>query len=159
MTNIQLGNNRNLHDKTYVGNIALAILLASDKLHTPSGSSEVAGQCFFITNNDPRPFWDFMRALWSGFDEIFPDPPRVQKRQVVFPRIFVFFLAYVMAVVGWLKNQKEQTLTPYTVTFTTATMCFSSEKAKKVLGYVPEVGVDEGIRKTMEVSCFNFVSI
>ncbi|KAE9409553.1 hypothetical protein BT96DRAFT_984615 [Gymnopus androsaceus JB14] len=102
-----------------------------------TNSIEVAGQSLFITNNDPRPFWDFMRALWSGFDRIFPDHPRILKRQVVIPRMFTFFLAYVMATVGWLKNQQEQTLMPYTVTFATATMYFSSEKAKKTLGYAP----------------------
>jgi hypothetical protein len=162
MTNVQLGNNKNLFDKTYVGNIAQAILLASDKLHDASNANKVAGQVFFITNNDPRPFWDFMRALWSGFDGIFPDRPKNQKRQVVIPRAFALLLAYVMKFVGWITNKKEQTLTPYTVTFATATMYFSSAKAKRVLGYEPEVGVDEGIRKTLEVNrsvCLHVVPV
>ncbi|KAF8066699.1 3-beta hydroxysteroid dehydrogenase/isomerase family-domain-containing protein [Lyophyllum atratum] len=147
MTNVQLGNNKNLFDKTYVSNITLAIALAADKLHV---SDEVAGQVFFISNNDPWPFWDFMRALWAGFDAIFPDHPKTQKRPVVIPRAFAMLLAYIMKFVGWLKGSKEQTLTPYTVTFATATMYFDSAKAKKVLGYEPEVGVREGIQKTME---------
>lgn len=152
MTNIQLGNNKNLFDKTYVGNIALAILLASNKLHDPLSLNEVSGQVFFITNNDPRPFWDFMRALWDGFDRIFPDHPKNQKRCVVIPRVFALLLAYVLKFVGWVTNNKEQTLMPYTVTFTTATMYFNSAKAKRVLGYEPKVGVEEGIQKTLEVS-------
>ncbi|GLB35206.1 putative C-3 sterol dehydrogenase [Lyophyllum shimeji] len=147
MTHVQLGNNKNLFDKTYVSNITLAIVLAADKLHISDG---IAGQVFFVSNNDPWPFWDFMRALWTGFDAIFPDHPKNEKKPVVIPRAFAMLLAYIMQFVGWLKGSKEQTLTPYTVTFATATMYFNSAKAKRLLGYEPEVGVREGIQRTLE---------
>lgn len=34
---------------------------------------QVCGQAFFITNGEPIPFWDFMRAIWHRLDTIFPD--------------------------------------------------------------------------------------
>ncbi|KAJ7690078.1 hypothetical protein B0H17DRAFT_1134564 [Mycena rosella] len=132
---VQLGNSKNLCDKTYVGNVAHAILLASDKLSDPAAVDQVAGQIFFITNNDPRPFWDFMRSLWAGFDAIFPDRATKKRSPVVIPRSLALVLAYP--------------LTPYTVTFATATMYFSSAKAARVLGYAPQVSVDEDIERTM----------
>jgi sterol-4alpha-carboxylate 3-dehydrogenase (decarboxylating) len=150
-THVQLGNNKNLTDKTYVGNVAHAILLALDKLSDPSDADQVAGQTFFITNNDPRFFWDFMRSLWAGFDTIFPDRAREQRSPVVIPRVFALVLAYVMQLVAWLKGDKSQLLTPYTVSFATATMYFNSAKAARVLGYEPQVSVDEGIKRTMAV--------
>ncbi|KAJ7116548.1 hypothetical protein C8R44DRAFT_854921 [Mycena epipterygia] len=151
MTHVQLGNNQNLCDKTYVGNVAHAILLASNRLSNPAVSDQVSGQIFFITKNDPRPFWDFMRSLWTEFDAIFPDRRQnaPAKKTVVLPRAFAFLLAYVMQLMTWLKGDKGQTFTPYTVTFATATMYFSSEKATRALGYEPQVGVDEGIERTM----------
>ncbi|KAJ7490124.1 3-beta hydroxysteroid dehydrogenase/isomerase family-domain-containing protein [Mycena galericulata] len=149
MTHVQLGNNTNLCDKTYVGNVALALILASDKLYDPSLTDQVAGEVFFINNNDPRPFWSFMRSLWTGFDEIFPDHPPNRKKPFVIPRTFALLLAYVMKFIGWIKGKPEQTLTPYTVKFATAAMYFTGVKAQRVLGYEPEVGVDEGIKKTM----------
>ncbi|KAJ7846938.1 3-beta hydroxysteroid dehydrogenase/isomerase family-domain-containing protein [Mycena leptocephala] len=149
MTHVQMGNNKNLSDKTYVGNVALALVLASDKLGDASLADQVGGEVFFINNNDPRHFWSFMRSVWAGFDEIFPEHPKNQKKPFVIPRTFALLLAYVMKFLGWIKGKPEQTLTPYTVKFTTAVMYFNTEKAKRLLGYEPEVGVDDGIKKTM----------
>jgi sterol-4alpha-carboxylate 3-dehydrogenase (decarboxylating) len=158
MTHVQMGNNKNLSDKTYVGNVALALVLASDKLGDASLADQVGGEVFFINNNDPRHFWSFMRSVWAGFDEIFPEHPKNQKKPFVIPRTFALLLAYVMKFLGWIKGKPEQTLTPYTVKFTTAVMYFNTEKAKRLLGYEPEVGVDDGIKKTMAV-CIYLTSV
>jgi len=153
-THVQLGNNKNLFDKTYVGNVAHSIILAADKLSDPDPavSAQVVGNTFFITNDDPRPFWDFMRALWAGFDAVLPDrkPAAPKKKPVVIPRPLAMLMAYISQFVAWLRGDKDQPLTPYTVTFATATMYFSSAKARRVLGYEPQVGVEEGIERTMK---------
>ncbi|KAJ7131703.1 3-beta hydroxysteroid dehydrogenase/isomerase family-domain-containing protein [Mycena crocata] len=150
-THVQLGTNNNICDRTYVGNIAHAILLASDKLSDPTSAASVAGQAFYITNNDPRRFWDFMRSLWAGFDAAFPD--RIQtapkKKTVVIPRGLAMLMAYAMQFLAWIRGNKDNTFTPYTVTFATASFSFSSAKAQRVLGYAPLVSVDEGISRTI----------
>ncbi|KAJ7223062.1 3-beta hydroxysteroid dehydrogenase/isomerase family-domain-containing protein [Mycena pura] len=150
MTHVQLGKNTNLCDKTYVGNVALALVLAADKLHDPSLTDQVAGNVFLINNKDPRPFWTFMRSMWAGFDEIFPEHPKNEKKIVVLPRAFALLLVYVMKFIGWIKGKPEQTLTTYTVKFATAAFYFNSDKATRILGYHPEIGVDEGLQKTLE---------
>ncbi|KAF5361575.1 hypothetical protein D9757_011546 [Collybiopsis confluens] len=136
-------NNKNLNDRTYVSNVALALVLAADHLN----NDEVAGQTFFITNNDPRPFWDFMRVIWDRFDGAFPDKAQPKKRIVVIPRFFASLLARIMGFTAWIL---PPVLTPYVVTFATANCHFSSAKAERLLGYKPEIGVDEGIEKTIE---------
>jgi sterol-4alpha-carboxylate 3-dehydrogenase (decarboxylating) len=136
-----------------VGNVAHAILLASDKLSDQAVSDQVAGQTFFITNNDPRLFWDFQRRLWAGFDAIFPDRAKsAPKKIVVIPRVLAMLMAYLSQFVAWFRGDKDNLFTPYTVTFATATMYFTSAKARRMLGYEPQVSVDEGIERTMAVS-------
>ncbi|THU89237.1 hypothetical protein K435DRAFT_678424 [Dendrothele bispora CBS 962.96] len=145
---IQLGNNRNLFDRTYVGNIAFAHVLAAEKLDSPF----VGGEAFFINNNDPVPFWDHMAAIYDIFYAVSPahlQPPR--KRTVVIPRILAFLLAYLATFVSWLLGKTESTFTPHNVTFATTTMYFSSEKAKTFLGYEPIISIDEGFRQTTAV--------
>ncbi|KAJ6577521.1 hypothetical protein B0H19DRAFT_1062127 [Mycena capillaripes] len=135
---------------TYVRNVAPAILLAPDKLSDPAVADQVAGQTFFIMNNDPRLFWDFMRSLWAGFDAMFPDRPKpAPKKLVVIPHVLALLLAYVIQFFAWVRGDRNQIFTPYTVIFSTAKMYFSSAKARRVLGYEPQVGVEEEIKRTM----------
>jgi len=65
----QIGSGDNLFDWTYVGNVARAHILAAKVLLLQSSSASrttlprVDGEAFFITNGDPMPFWDFVRAI------------------------------------------------------------------------------------------------
>ena len=64
----QMGNNKNLVDYSYVGNVADAHILAADRLQetfsSPTGVDDVSGQAFFITDGKPRPYWDFPRMVF-----------------------------------------------------------------------------------------------
>ncbi|MCJ1231881.1 hypothetical protein MMC12_008560 [Toensbergia leucococca] len=58
-TKIQLGDNKNLVEPTYVGNIATAHILAARKLLESENRSlnlKVDGEAFNITDGDPQPF-------------------------------------------------------------------------------------------------------
>ena len=66
-TKIQLGDNKNLVEPTYVGNVATAHLLAATKLlESVNGplNPRVDGEAFHITDGDPQPFWTFARMIW-----------------------------------------------------------------------------------------------
>lgn len=52
----QIGDNNNLFDWTYAGNVADAHVLAAHKLLDPKARSEVSGETFFITNDTPLIF-------------------------------------------------------------------------------------------------------
>jgi nucleoside-diphosphate-sugar epimerase len=70
----QIGDGKNLFDYTYIENVAHAHLVAADKL-TPGSS--VGGQAYFITNDEPIPFWDLPKRIWRDLDcplPIFPLP-------------------------------------------------------------------------------------
>ncbi|KAL8738475.1 MAG: hypothetical protein Q9181_000731 [Wetmoreana brouardii] len=80
-TRVQLGENDNLFDFTYVGNAAHAHILAAVALlitaqkfgHGSSGNNMIPldheradGQAFLVTNTQPIYFWDFARAVWAA---------------------------------------------------------------------------------------------
>jgi len=147
LTGIQLGNNTNLFDRVYVGNVAFAHVLAAEKLDDPEVSSQVAGETFIINDGDPVPFWNHMREIWDIFYEIFPSSPK-PKRTIVIPRMFALLLAYIVVFTSWIVGKKETTFTPHTVTFATTTMYFNNEKARRVLGYQPQISIQQGFQRT-----------
>ena len=246
-THFQIGNNTNLFDWTYVGNVAKAHLLAADKLVPPSGDwqsdaltekeeelinypltsidittgehriptcearplgpyltlppnaekiegafkaplnkrtlekgsrpvirsrfdqfsevalarakvspLQVAGQVFFITNGEPLYIWDFMRAVWHELEAAGIDAPR-KKRLIVMPRPIGMALAGAAEWWGWLTG-KESAFTRFRVTYTCTTRWHNIEKARRVLGYEPEVGVEEGVKRMIDVSPSNSYS-
>ena len=245
-THFQIGDNRNLFDWTYVGNVAYAHILAADKLVTPftqredwqsdtltlkeedilnyplpsitltTGSRrvptsqarplgpyitrpadgdkieaafhapetkaiteasrpvirsrfdqlsdvalarsktsplDVAGQAFFITNGEPLYFWDFIRAVIRQLDISYEQagrPPRKEKRKITFTRPVAMLLAGASEWWGSLVG-KEPAFTRFRVQFSCVNRSFNIEKARRVLGYEPQVGLEEGMRKMFEV--------
>ncbi len=72
-TKVQIGNNRNMVEPTYVGNAVKAHLLAGQKLldsaaragsYSSAPSVKVDGEAFFITDGSLLPFWTFARIVW-----------------------------------------------------------------------------------------------
>lgn len=70
-TGFQLGENDNLFDFTYAGNVAHAHILAAIALLATYSSStapldheKVDGEAFMITNDSPIYFWDLARMFW-----------------------------------------------------------------------------------------------
>src|SRR5690606_1350967 len=61
----QVGRGTWLSDYTYVSNLVDA-LLAADRLLAPGAAC--AGQAYFITNGEPMPFWDFVRAVLASLE-------------------------------------------------------------------------------------------
>jgi nucleoside-diphosphate-sugar epimerase len=134
--------NRKLSDFTYVDNLVRALLLADERL---APGSVVAGQAYFITNGEPRPFFDFVGRLLALLDL----PP------ILFP--MPYSIAYTAAAVaeaidtlrgGTLNN--ENGMTRFAVRYMCTHHYFSIAKARRDLGYDPEVSLDEGLRRTAE---------
>jgi sterol-4alpha-carboxylate 3-dehydrogenase (decarboxylating) len=78
-TKVQIGNNQNLFDFTENKNVAQAHYLAAVTLTRsqkvpPEDDVKVDGEAFFISNNEPRCFWNFMRLAWIyAGDATLPD--------------------------------------------------------------------------------------
>jgi sterol-4alpha-carboxylate 3-dehydrogenase (decarboxylating) len=131
-----------LSDFTYVSNLVDA-LLAADQHLVPPGSP-VAGQAFFITNGEPRAFFDFVREVLRQLEL----PPI--RGAVPYP---VAWLA--AAIAEGVDTLRGGTLgvgdgmTRFAVRYMCTHHYFSIEKAHRMLGYQPAVTLDEGIRRSV----------
>jgi sterol-4alpha-carboxylate 3-dehydrogenase (decarboxylating) len=151
---MQLGENENLFDFTYVGNIAYAHLLAGHRLlasheHLSAGKGgpldyeRVDGEAFNITNDQPVYFWDVTRAMWALIDRV------VEPEQVwALPEGLLGTVGGVAeTVMGFFG--KTPRLTARTVRYSCMTRYYSTEKAKHRLAYSPVVPLDEGIARAV----------
>jgi len=141
-TGFQIGNNKNLADFTYVTNVADAHVLAADKL-SPSANLPVAGEIFFITNNEPCPFWDFANGIWDRLDVIYPGK-RIKKKPIIIPRILGIIIGAISEFSAWVLGRKT-TFTRFNIAFSCAATWHRIDKAKRVLGYEPKVKLADGM--------------
>lgn len=71
-----IGSGQNRVDWTYVGNVIHAMVITMHQLSDPCVASDhdlgsdyiaararIGGQCYFITNGEPRPFWQFINTM------------------------------------------------------------------------------------------------
>ncbi|KAJ7498534.1 hypothetical protein FB451DRAFT_1015782 [Mycena latifolia] len=139
---VQIGDNTNLVDYAYVGNIAHAHVLACAKLI--SQPELVSGQTFFLTNGEPRPQWDFARLVWR---ELGDDG---KGRVVQIPRIVGLIMAVLAELFCKITGSSTQ-FTVFSVRFLTGIQWYNIDKAREILGYNPNVSLEEGIQRTVEV--------
>lgn len=150
-TKFQLGDNDNLFDFTYVGNVAYAHVLAAVALmdtHAlgtkPLDHERVDGEAFFVTNGEPVYFWDFARMVWKcAGDETVPGDVWVIGKEVGLA--LATAVEWVFWGIGRVPN-----LTRGKVRYSCMTRFYCVDKARARLGYRPRWGVEEGVRRTVE---------
>lgn len=147
-TKYQLGKNRNLFDWLYVGNAANAHVLAARALvngamdpHAP----KVDGEAFFITDDAPTPFWDFIWMVWKAMGDDTPEDART-----VIPARVALLLADCAEWIVWavsLGKRKPALLNRQRVEYSVFEHTYCIDKAKERLGYKPSMSMEEGVRK------------
>ena len=115
---------------------------------------QVAGQVFFITNGEPVYFWDVPRIAWRFFDEHF-GKDKTKRSVTTLSKEVGMVLAGAAEWWAWLTG-KQPGFTRFRVTFSCVWRCHNIEKARRVLGYEPQVGMEEGLKKTLEVRLLSF---
>ncbi|EIN12772.1 C-3 sterol dehydrogenase [Punctularia strigosozonata HHB-11173 SS5] len=111
---------------------------------------QVAGQVFFITNGEPIYFWDLPRAVWRRLAESDPERAGVADRRLIkLSRDIGLLLAAGSEWWGWLIG-KEPAFTRFRVKFSCANRWHNIEKARRVLGYEPQVGIEEGVKRMVD---------
>jgi sterol-4alpha-carboxylate 3-dehydrogenase (decarboxylating) len=152
---LQIGDGTNMYDWTYTGNSAYAHVLAAQALIRTDSTKpprpedvdmRVDGEAFVITNDEPWPFWDFIRAV--GATAGYP----VKKEEIWVVPAWVFYGMAVVAEWGvWAMSfgQRESKLNRQMVKYLTMNRTFNISKAKKRLGYRPQVGMEEGIKRAV----------
>jgi sterol-4alpha-carboxylate 3-dehydrogenase (decarboxylating) len=179
---IQIGDNTNLVDWVYVGNVADAHILASDLLPTRTDEAltphQVAGHVFFVTNDTPLPGWNFSRMIWRELGA--PEKDLDSKNVIKISRTMALFMAAIAEI--WCKVSGGSTeFTRFAVQYVTATQYYDISKvkllvllmhslnvdhvrvgdlqARTVLGYKPKVSLEEAAKLAAQVRfsvCFFF---
>lgn len=108
-------------------------------------SSPLAGAVYFITNDDARPFWGFLGDLVAPLG--YPRP------RVRLPLWLVWALAAAVeaaaALLSPLGVRWETDFTRARLVLAARERRVSCAAARRDFGYVPEVGVDEAVRRTV----------
>ena len=102
-------------------------------------------QSYFITNDEPLPFWDFLSRILRGLG--YKDPTRH------LPYTLVYLIAMVVQLFCTLLSPVvtiKPTFTPMRVALAGTHHYYSCARAKNDFAYRPVVEMDEAIAKTLE---------
>ncbi|ORY30997.1 putative C-3 sterol dehydrogenase [Naematelia encephala] len=99
----------------------------------------IAGQVFFITNGEPIYFWDFTRSVWKGLGHI---PPY----RIILPAFLGLILATLAEAFSKFRG-KEPGFTRFRVSQAINNRYYDIERARRLLGYEPIVGLVEGMER------------
>lgn len=138
-----IGDGKNEMDFTYVGNVAQAHLQAAAALLP---SSPVAGQAYFITNNQPRPFWTMLGDICEGLGYKRP------RGHLPFWLIFTVVCIFEYIVTPILKLFMKNLVVDFTVNrilIITTNRTFSTSKAQKHFQYKPKVPMEKAMERTL----------
>lgn len=152
---IQLGDNSNLFDNTYVHNVVHGLLCCATALlethrRKSDGKSaildheQVDGEAFNVTNDSPAFFWDSSRYLFSRYGREI-DISRVW----VLPVGFATFVGAAAETFNWLTGRTGK-LNRQTIKYATINRYYSCEKLKSRTGYRPVVPLDEGFARSVK---------
>lgn len=102
-------------------------------------------QVFIITNDEPVFMWDFMKTLYE----------KLNKRPSFtyqIPFVIAFFFAYIAEAIQFVLKpivNLKLTFTLFRMVFLSTNRYFCIDKAKRVLGYTPQVSLEKGIDLTV----------
>ncbi|EMD91215.1 hypothetical protein COCC4DRAFT_71421 [Bipolaris maydis ATCC 48331] len=137
-----LGPGTNLQDYVYVDNVAHAHVLAvRNLLVTTAAERTAAGEAMFISNDEPVTARALCLAIWREFGH-------VPKFEVQLPVALARCMGIAAEWTAWATGQ-EPNLSRGMVSEGCRDCYVSVEKAKRLIGYEVQVGLDEGIK----ISC------
>jgi sterol-4alpha-carboxylate 3-dehydrogenase (decarboxylating) len=149
-TGFQLGDNDNLFDFTYIGNVAHAHILAALALLTtsrlptpPLDHEKVDGEAFMLTNGTPIYFWDLARMLWrEAGSELGTDHVWTIGKGVGLPLAGI--VEGVCKVIG-----VQSKFTRKAFRLSSMTRYYNIGKARERLGYTPLWSLQEGVKRAV----------
>jgi nucleoside-diphosphate-sugar epimerase len=135
-----VGNGKNVVDTTYVDNAAKAHILAALGLIK---DGKPAGNAYFITNGEPMPISEITNKLiaTAGCDPVTATIPLGVAKALgfVFEKLYKTF-----------KLKGEPPITRWVAGELSTAHWFNIEKAKNDFSYVPEVSIEEGLKRLTE---------
>lgn len=157
--NVQLGDGNNLFDATYVGNVALGVLLVAEGLlstatriasnNNPSGGilehERIDGEAFNVTNDQPCYFWEVSRFMYSRYGR---DEVGGTEKIWSINEDMGWVVGVLSEFFGMISGRKGR-LNRQTVKYSCMNRYFSCEKIKRRCGYRPVVGLEEGLARSV----------
>ena len=136
----RIGAFNELIDTTYIDDAAAAHWLAAEKL---SPGAPCAGKAYFISQGDPRPNWDIINMILAAAGA----GPAVKR----VPYGPAYAAATAMEIFWRLAGLKtEPPLTRFVVQQLTTAHWFDISAARRDLGYVPGVTIEQGMKRLEE---------
>jgi nucleoside-diphosphate-sugar epimerase len=136
----QIGDGKNLIDVTYIDDAADAHVLAGDKLKE---NPKLSGNIYFISQGEPVSAWYMINAFLAAAGQ----PP--VKKAVSYRMAWVIGAALEFFY-RTFNISKEPYLTRFLVDSVAKSNWFDICAAKRDLGYVPRVSIEEGLRRLEE---------
>ncbi len=137
----RIGSHDKQVDTTYIENAAHAHILASDVL--AKSSSKAAGRAYFISQGDPRPLWEIINGILAA-----AGIPAAKKSIPAFMALALAGAAE--GVYRLLGIRSEPRLTRFLVKQLSTAHWFDLSAARRDLGYIPRVSIEEGFGKLKE---------
>ncbi|KAG9699824.1 NAD(P)-binding protein, partial [Aureobasidium melanogenum] len=155
----QIGSSSAWYDFVYVGNVVEAHIKAAEALVREAAQGaekgkQMCGESFFITNDDPRHFYDFMRLVWQAAGE---DTSTLTP--TIIPSNVALAAASVSDWATWAFTLRRSS-NPFPSKEDIEHLCLNRthdiSKAKELLGYAPTVTIEEGIQRGVRRFCYDY---
>ena len=142
----QIGDNKNMWDRVSAENVCTLHLLAARAIL--ENKPGIAGEAFNVTDDQPTPFWTFVRLIWrvAGVDIREEDVETV-------PATLMIAMATIVEWIYWIFTFGQRTpeqFRKHLFEYMSCTRTFSIGKARERLGYVPVDNRIESIRAGVE---------
>ncbi len=135
----QVGDGENIVAVTYVDNAADAHILAADKL---APESPVAGQSYFIGDQQPVNLWEWINSLLNRLD--------IPSTTKAIPYNAAYGIGSILEFLHLiLPFNKEPKMTRFLAAQFALSHYFSHAKAQQDFNYKPSVSNEEGLNKTI----------
>jgi nucleoside-diphosphate-sugar epimerase len=137
-----VGDGRNLVDSTYIDNAAAAHLAAGDRLMSGDAAlrTACAGKAYFISNGEPM-------AMGELIDRILDAAGLARATRHVSPRAAYAVGCVLECAYRLGRIRGEPAMTRFVARQLATAHWFDISAARRDLGYVPEVSIDEGMRR------------
>eukprot|EP01100_Stratorugosa_tubuloviscum_P002265 TRINITY_DN1522_c0_g1_i1.p1 TRINITY_DN1522_c0_g1~~TRINITY_DN1522_c0_g1_i1.p1 ORF type:complete len:403 (-),score=170.83 TRINITY_DN1522_c0_g1_i1:98-1261(-) len=138
---VDLPDKTHIHDWVYVENVVHALLLTEKYLHC---QSENAGQALFISNNEPIVYMDFWNRILNKFNR---KNYGINSIDVIGWPLAKFVEWFASVAPGKFEGTALLKLRPPLLYLVRNDYYFSTQKAKRLIGYEPLYSLQEAIDK------------
>lgn len=138
----EIGRREKLSDFTFISNLTDAVLAAEARL-VPG--SPACGEAFFVTNGEPKPFFEFVEELLAALGY-----PPLRGRTPYWLAYGGAALLEALRAVRSGPLRGEDGVSRAAVQYLATHHYFSIEKARETLGWTPRVALAEGLRRTAD---------